>query len=182
MPGYLGSELYDGPDGTNGGKCLWLRIPECLIDLDIIFGQENLRKFYQDEYGNGTQLHVDYDHDEYGSLATYKKLVNRLRKEFVNEYDVRFFPYNWLEDLNDSVTKLEEDIRVNHYDSVIFVTHSTGGLLASAFIAKSNANKLLVSKAILIAAPPFRDIRILAPNRERGCQENFKRPRQGLLD
>ena len=64
LPGYLGSELYDGPDGTNGGKCLWLRIPECLIDLDIIFGQENLRKFYQDEYGNGTQLHVDYKRDE----------------------------------------------------------------------------------------------------------------------
>lgn len=163
LPGYLGSELYDGPDGTNGGKCLWLRIPECLIDLDIIFGQENLRKFYQDEYGNGTQLHVDYDHDEYGSLATYKKLVNRLRKEFVNEYDVRFFPYNWLEDLNDSVTKLEEDIRVNHYDSVIFVTHSTGGLLASAFIAKSNANKLLVSKAILIAAPLFGTYASLLP-------------------
>lgn len=54
-------------------------------------------------------------------------------------YDVRFFPYNWLEDLNDSVKKLERDIRKNHYDSVIFVTHSTGGLLASAFIAKSDA-------------------------------------------
>lgn len=94
---------------------------------------------------------------------------------------MRFFPYNWLEDLNDSVKKLERDIRKNHYDSVIFVTHSTGGLLASAFIAKSDANKLLVSKAILIAAP-FRDIRILAPNRERGCQEDFKRPRHGLLD
>lgn len=96
-------------------------------------------------------------------MATYKKLVNRLRKEFVNEYDVRFFPYNWLEDLNDSVTKLEEDIRVNHYDSVIFVTHSTGGLLASAFIAKSNANKLLVSKAILIAAPLFGTYASLLP-------------------
>lgn len=86
-----------------------------------------------------------------------------MRKEFVNEYDVRFFPYNWLEDLNDSVTKLEEDIRVNHYDSVIFVTHSTGGLLASAFIAKSNANKLLVSKAILIAAPLFGTYASLLP-------------------
>lgn len=163
LPGYLGSELYDGPDGTNGGKCLWLRLPANIVDLDIIFGQENLRKFYQDEYGNGTQLHVDYDHDEYGTRNTYKKLVNRLRKEFVDEYDVRFFPYNWLEDLNDSVKKLERDIRKNHYDSVIFVTHSTGGLLASAFIAKSNANKLLVSKAILIAAPLFGTYASLLP-------------------
>lgn len=86
-----------------------------------------------------------------------------MRKEFVDEYDVRFFPYNWLEDLNDSVKKLERDIRKNHYDSVIFVTHSTGGLLASAFIAKSNANKLLVSKAILIAAPLFGTYASLLP-------------------
>lgn len=180
LPGYLGSELYDGPDGTTGGKRLWF--PANPLDLDTIVGQENLRKFYQDEYGNGTQLHVDYDRDEYGVWSTYKTLVKKLKEEFDGKYDVRFFPYNWLEDLNDSVTKLENDIRKNDYNSVIFVTHSTGGLLASAFIAKSNANKLLVSKAILIAAPPFRNIRILAPNRERGFQEDFKRPRHGVLD
>lgn len=85
---------------------------------------------------------------------------------------MRFFPYNWLEDLNDSVKKLERDIRKNHYDSVIFVTHSTGGLLASAFIAKSNANKLLVSKAILIAAPLFGTYASLLPI-ERGDSRKF---------
>lgn len=167
LPGYLGSELYDGPDGTNGGKRLWFSP----FDLGTIFGQENLRKFYQDEYGNGTQLHVDYERDEYGTnmaplYTTYETLVKNLKKEFGGEngeYDVRFFPYNWLEDLNDSVKKLERDIRKNHYDSVIFVTHSTGGLLASAFIAKSDANKLLVSKAILIAAPLFGTYASLLP-------------------
>ena len=170
LPGYLGSELYDGPDdGTSGGKRLWF--PENPFDLDTIVGQENLRKFYQDEYGNGTQLHVDYERDEYGTniapvYTTYETLVKNLKKEFGGEngeYDVRFFPYNWLEDLNDSVKKLERDIRKNHYDSVIFVTHSTGGLLASAFIAKSDANKLLVSKAILIAAPLFGTYASLLP-------------------
>ena len=159
--GYLGSELYDGPDGTTGGKRLWF--PANPLDLDTIVGQENLRKFYQDEYGNGTQLHVDYDRDEYGVWSTYKTLVKKLKEEFDGKYDVRFFPYNWLEDLNDSVTKLENDIRKNDYNSVIFVTHSTGGLLASAFIAKSNANKLLVSKAILIAAPLFGTYASLLP-------------------
>lgn len=161
LPGYLGSELYDGPDGTTGGKRLWF--PANPLDLDTIVGQENLMKFYQDEYGNGTQLHVDYDRDEYGVWSTYKTLVKKLKEEFDGKYDVRFFPYNWLEDLNDSVTKLENDIRKNDYNSVIFVTHSTGGLLASAFIAKSNANKLLVSKAILIAAPLFGTYASLLP-------------------
>ena len=171
LPGYLGSELYDGPDGTEEGKRLWF--PENpLVDLDILVWQENLRKFYQDEYGNGTQLHVDYERDEYGTnfplfgYTSYETLVKNLKKEFGaenGEYDVRFFPYNWLEDLNDSVVKLEKDIWKNGYSSVIFVTHSTGGLLASAFIAKSKINKRLVSKAILIAAPLFGTYASLLP-------------------
>ena len=154
LPGYLGSELYDGPDGTAGGDLVYVSIPGLIL---------NMTKFFQAADSNGTRLHVDYARDEYGAKGTYKTLVDRLRAEFVDEYDVRFFPYNWLEDLNDSVKKLERDIRKNHYDSVIFVTHSTGGLLASAFIAKSNANKLLVSKAIMIAAPLFGTYASLLP-------------------
>ena len=163
LPGYLGSELYDGPDGTAGGDLVYVSIPGLIL---------NMTKFFQDADSNGTRLHVDYARDEYGANGTYKTLVDRLRAEFVDEYDVRFFPYNWLEDLNDSVKKLERDIRKNHYDSVIFVTHSTGGLLASAFIAKSNANKLLVSKAILIAAPRFGTYASLLPI-ERGDSRKF---------
>lgn len=163
LPGYLGSELYDGHDGTAGGDLVYVSIPGLIL---------NMTKFFQDADSNGTRLHVDYERDEYGANGTYKTLVDRLRAEFVDEYDVRFFPYNWLEDLNDSVKKLERDIRKNHYDSVIFVTHSTGGLLASAFIAKSNANKLLVSKAILIAAPLFGTYASLLPI-ERGDSRKF---------
>lgn len=163
LPGYLGSELYDGPDGTAGGDLVYVSIPGLIL---------NMTKFFQDADSNGTRLHVDYARDEYGANGTYKTLVDRLRAEFVDEYDVRFFPYNWLEDLNDSVKKFERDIRKNHYDSVIFVTHSTGGLLASAFIAKSNANKLLVSKAIMIAAPLFGTYASLLPI-ERGDSRKF---------
>lgn len=163
LPGYLGSELYDGPDGTAGGDLVYVSIPGLIL---------NMTKFFQDADSNGTRLRVDYARDEYGANGTYKTLVDRLRAEFVDEYDVRFFPYNWLEDLNDSVKKLERDIRKNHYDSVIFVTHSTGGLLASAFIAKSNANKLLVSKAIMIAAPLFGTYASLLPI-ERGDSRKF---------
>lgn len=154
LPGYLGSQLYEGRDGTAGGNLIFVQLPNLIMNMD---------KFLQGANSNGTRLHVDYARDEYGANGTYKTLVDRLRAEFVDEYDVRFFPYNWLEDLNDSVKKLERDIRKNHYDSVIFVTHSTGGLLASAFIAKSNANKLLVSKAILIAAPLFGTYASLLP-------------------
>lgn len=163
LPGYLGSQLYEGRDGTAGGNLIFVYLPNLIMNMD---------KFFQGANSNGTRLHVDYARDEYGANGTYKTLVDSLRAEFVDEYDVRFFPYNWLEDLNDSVKKLERDIRKNHYDSVIFVTHSTGGLLASAFIAKSNANKLLVSKAILIAAPLFGTYASLLPI-ERGDSRKF---------
>ena len=65
------------------------------------------------------------------------------------------FPYNWLADLNDSANELQNHINGNGYESVVFVTHSTGGLLAARYIAKSVANKRKVEKAILIAAPLY---------------------------
>ena len=58
-------------------------------------------------------------------------------------------------DLNDSATALQDHINSNGYQKVVFVTHSTGGLLASAYIAKNYANKKKTEKAILIAAPLY---------------------------
>lgn len=166
LPGYLGSQLYEGRDGTAGGDLVFVPLSH-LSNLIL-----NMDKFLQGTDSKGTQLHVDYERDEYGVIDTYKTLVDHLRAEFVDEYDVRFFPYNWLEDLNDSVVKLEKDIWRNGYSDVIFVTHSTGGLLASAFIAKSKINKRLVSNAILIAAPLFGTYASLLPI-ERGDSRKF---------
>jgi peptidoglycan hydrolase-like protein with peptidoglycan-binding domain len=149
LPGYLGSNLYDddsnkiwGPDISPAGL--------------IAFKQaSNLEKFYQDENSSGTQLHADAELDEYGAMDTYDELVERLKTEFADSYDINFFPYNWLEDINDSVIDLENHIKSNGYSEIVIITHSTGGLLASAFISKSDENKRKVKKAILIAAPLF---------------------------
>ena len=92
-------------------------------------------------------------------------MVEKLTEEFDGEYTVEFFPYNWLGDLNDSEKLLRRDIKIKGYTNIVFVTHSTGGLLASAFIAKNqqSADKVKIDKAILVAAPLFGTYSALAP-------------------
>jgi len=94
----------------------------------------------------------------YGVYDIYEDLIKKLESEFIstNIYDdVIFFEYNWLADLNDEALRLEEDIKKRGYDKVVFVTHSTGGLLASAYISNSTKNKNRVEKAIMVAAPLY---------------------------
>ena len=113
-----------------------------------------------DKNGENSKVHPDISKDFYGTEmnpgegGVYKLLVNTLKKQ-CKGYDVVFFPYNWLADLNDSANELQNHINGNGYESVVFVTHSTGGLLAARYIAKSVANKRKVEKAILIAAPLY---------------------------
>lgn len=168
LPGYLGSQLYD----NNGeGELLWNKgLASWGIDEE-----EEGKRFINNEDGSRPDGNVDIDpsRDNYGTKknplnpGTYKSLVERLKNEFDTSnsgiYDVKFFPYNWLGDLNDSVKSLESDINRNGYDKVVFVTHSTGGLLASAYVAQSVENKRKVEKAVLIAAPLFGTYASLLP-------------------
>ncbi|MCL2083368.1 MAG: InlB B-repeat-containing protein, partial [Oscillospiraceae bacterium] len=152
LPGYMGSELYDN---NGSGDKLWFSIWH---NAGLFVGG-NKNKFIQDQWGNPGVLDVDRSRDDFGARDTYGTLVEILKRRFDvsngGEYDVIFWPYNWLGDLNDSVTKLENHINQQNYENVTFVTHSTGGLLASAYIARSNLNRERVDKAILIAAPLF---------------------------
>lgn len=159
LPGYMGSRLYD-----SNGEEYWADQDELEDDITdyILKGELSNKKdiLRLDKNGENSKLHTDIEKDLYGtpldsgSEGTYYNLVTKLKKECPN-YDVIFFPYNWLADLNDSVTALQDHINSNGYQKVVFVTHSTGGLLASAYIAKNYANKKKTEKAILIAAPLY---------------------------
>lgn len=160
LPGYMGSNLYN----DNDGKKLWEDKDELIGDVVAYIapgGKES--KLLRGSDGTGSHVHVDITKDKYGSNETYEKLVNKLQKEVGDKYDIVFFPYDWLGDLNDSAKKLEEHIKDNKYDKVVLVTHSTGGLLASNFIARSNKNRQKIEKAILIAPPLFGTYTALQP-------------------
>jgi pimeloyl-ACP methyl ester carboxylesterase len=158
LPGYMGSKLYQG----NAEK--WFDSSAMIAEISAwyvsaIFGG-NSSLFTQDEEGAGIKVDALFGKDEYGTFDSYESLIDKLQEEFDEdyggngEYEVIFYPFNWLGDLNNSASLLEENINSGGYERVVFVTHSTGGLLASAYIAKPE-NRSKVEKAVLIAAPLF---------------------------
>ncbi len=167
LPGYLGSRLY-----TADGNEYWADQDRLSADIEnyVIWGETSNRKdiLRLDENGENSKVHTDISKDFYGTAmnsgdnGVYKNLVTALKKQ-CKGYDVVFFPYNWLADLNDSANELQNHINDNGYESIVFVTHSTGGLLAARYIAKSTANKRKVEKAILIAAPLYGTYYALEP-------------------
>ncbi|PKM57301.1 MAG: hypothetical protein CVU98_06795 [Firmicutes bacterium HGW-Firmicutes-3] len=163
LPGYLGSQLYN----SSNSDLLWIdkRISLDNNTLKEITGTTNYLK--ADVNGVNTKIKIDMSNDQYGVFDTYQELIEKLDKDFSiengGEYDIHFFPYNWLGDLNDSAKDLQNHINKEGYEKVVFVTHSTGGLLASTYAAKSRENKLKVEKAILIAPPLFGTYAALEP-------------------
>ena len=157
LPGYLGSELYDSQ--SKSAKRLW-------TDLGPLQKQhEDLINTNSDGSSNGKFFAFSVDifdngKDDYGAQDTYKKLVVELKEKFGSKYDVKFFAYNWLGDINDVVKEIEEDAK--GYDKIVFVTHSTGGLVASAYAAKS-ANRGKIEKIVMIAPPLYGTYAALFP-------------------
>lgn len=171
LPGYLGSELYLN---SNKDALVWMNENALILDSvsNYIFrGLGNIiyKKLTGVNYdgpilgldsdGSGEKVSAKSPYEgAYGVFDTYKDLINKLNTEFVSTgmyEDVILFEYNWLADLNDEADRLEKDIINKGYDKVVFVTHSTGGLLAATYIAKDKRNKNKVEKAIIIAAPLY---------------------------
>jgi hypothetical protein len=173
LPGYMGSKLY-----TSDGEQFWIEGRGMNVSLvngnnvplvtDIAKNARNRRTSVAmlNPDGSGSKLTTDPAKDKYGSTNTYETIVNKLTNELGSEYAVEFFPYNWLGDLNDSANLLKQDIQKKGYTDIVFVAHSTGGLLASTYISKSTAKKGeagYVDKAILVATPLFGTYAALAP-------------------
>lgn len=162
LPGYMGSNLYN-----HLNQIIWVDDHVGISNrmLMEITGVTDYLK--STEFGQNRKIIVNPGLDHYGPRDSYKVLVEKLKKEFDQsnggKYDVIFFPYNWLGDLNDSAKNLEEHINSRGYNRVTFVAHSTGGLLAATYIARSRENKLKVDKAILIGAPLYGTYAALEP-------------------
>lgn len=150
LPGFMGSEIYD----TSG--LFWLNRNAVIDDANAyITSDASILDRESDGYSY-FDLKADIQNDDYGTDDNYKDLVQGLRNndEISANYDVVFYPYNWLGNLNDEEKALEKHIEENEYQSVTFVTHSTGGLLATAYILNNN-NANYVNKAVFIAAPLY---------------------------
>ncbi len=134
----------DGPKGAFE----WLR--KMRVNPD---GTTNVACEPQQILDNGC---VKFDKSYYfGTVNYYEKFYNFMWDNFSDEYDVRLFEYDWRLDNSVSAKKLEQFIKDHKYKEVVLIGHSMGGVLASTFIASSDANAKKVSKFISLGTPYF---------------------------
>ena len=91
--------------------------------------------------------------EKYGAQNTYTELVNKLKEAYSDEYDVRFWGYDWRKDVSDIALGLEDFIETEGYSEVVLVCHSMGGLVASKYLANSSENQQRVKKLITMGTP-----------------------------
>ena len=104
-----------------------------------------------DENGNSVNSIYPYNPDNYGVLDMYKNVFETLTSNYSNEYDVIFFAYDWRMTCADAAEKLEA--LTDYYDSCVIVAHSMGGIVASRYLSRSQANRNKVDKFISLGTP-----------------------------
>lgn len=147
----MNSNLYD----TDG----WLHwigwTSAATLPIDIWYFRSGWdQPTFQGKYADDNKLVVKRDNTELGSFSSMETIKNTLNgdKTIRNNYDVITFSYNWLGDVNTAAKELEKSINERKYKKVILITHSTGGLVASTYIASSRLNAAKVEKTILLAS------------------------------
>jgi pimeloyl-ACP methyl ester carboxylesterase len=137
------AQVYDDSFDT-----IWSAVQKGFESIDDLMlektGQVELDKF--DEIRT---LHVE--------MFIYRELLGRLRKRFKN-VPTYIFRYDWRLDNATAAERLEEYLQYltkkTRAKKFRFVTHSMGGLVLSAWLARDGGNLGRIDRAA-IAAPPF---------------------------
>ena len=182
LPGFMESRLFSK---KIPGMEIWLGAGLISdIGLDALGRQPELAN---NANGAGMSAYADRKRDNTGTLASMLPLISSIKTSLAanrlsDTYTVEFFSYNWLADLNDTARELAADIKAKNYESVILITHSNGGLLASAFIAQSPAHQAMVEKAILLAPALWGTYTALEPVETGGITAFDGSPLMGLVE
>lgn len=86
---------------------------------------------------------------EYGSLDTYKPIVDELCRK--HNRDVYFFSYDWRVSNLDNSEKLNSFIKSLNVDKVDLIAHSMGGLVASCYYKSYGSGR--INKVITCGTP-----------------------------
>jgi len=144
IPGLMGSRLYNA-----SGTQIWH--PPVVSGILGTFE----RYLLSDE--NGRPLHnVTFARrqGEYGAIDIYRDIYRFLRNENNfprSEFDVLFFTYDWRQSSSHNAILLENQLR--GVNNVVFIAHSMGGLVASSYLARSQANRNQVDMLITFGTP-----------------------------
>ncbi|MCL1791213.1 MAG: InlB B-repeat-containing protein [Peptococcaceae bacterium] len=153
LPGYLESQIYSK---KYPGVTIWPGMGLATEIASDAMGQQ--AEMTNNANGTGMLAYADRTRDTSGVIGLFLPMITSIKANLVanglqNTYNVEFFSYNCLADLNDTAKELAADIKAKGYESVILISHSNGGLLASTYISQSATNKNKVEKAICVATP-----------------------------
>lgn len=133
VPGIMGSQLQN-----EDGKTVWPSIRTLGDSIKC------------DEYGNSLHtVSAISSSTEYGALDTYETLINDLRSNYGENYDIVFAPYDWRLGLDRSAAEIK--CYIDKYDSVAVVAHSMGGLVLEKYIYDYGTSKII--KAVSVGTP-----------------------------
>lgn len=90
---------------------------------------------------------------QYGGLNIYKNLYLRLCRDFIPEYDVVLFEYDWRNDPYDTAVLLDNFINEKGYEEIIFISHSVGCNVSSYYMTLGDDRAEKVKKHISVGAP-----------------------------
>ena len=163
LPGYMESQLFSKKFADT---TIWVGLglaTELAIDAT---GQQ--AELTNNSSGICMSAYADRKKDKSGVLDLFLPMITSIKtclaiNGLSSTYNVEFFSYNWLADLNDTARDLAADINTKGYDKVILICHSNGGLLASTYISQSTINKNKVEKAICLASPLWGTYTALEP-------------------
>jgi len=152
VPGILGSELY------NGNELMWADLSRMFTDINDNFMRDNLGL---DEQGNsvkdielgGVIENMAQSPFEVNVFKNLKDLL--LTKDYINNQNLFFFPYDWRLDIMQTKELLKNKIEViklqTGSNKVDIVAHSMGGLLVKNYLnAYGNSS---VDKLIFVGTP-----------------------------
>lgn len=89
----------------------------------------------------------------YGVANAQKGMYQYLNQLYGRNYFVQVYNYDFRDDVRKVGKELEEYINGQGYEEVILVAHSNGGVVASSYLARSEANRQKVKKFISYNVP-----------------------------
>ena len=92
---------------------------------------------------------------QYGAIDSYKEAALSLQAEFGAEYEVFVYNFDFRKNIKYIVSDFENFLQTKNYKEIVLVSHSMGGVVASNFLGKSQANRDLVSLNIACGVPYF---------------------------
>ena len=164
IPGIMGSRLYDKDNNLVWGDSLSV----ALSSFNIKKTGENLR-IENDLYvkndtgfvlGGGLFLEPikEKDSREYGTIDSYKELVNYLCDTYSSEpensevnRDIYFYSYDWRQSNSESAKVLAELLSQRGITKATFICHSMGGLVLSNYIDQNGTDS--IESAITLGTP-----------------------------